>query len=449
MRFAIIGNNKHQLPFKGAKGVCPACGETVIAKCGSIKVHHWSHQSNSNCKYKENKGEWHLKWQMQFEDDWQECQIKNPNTNEINIADIKTQNGFVIEFQHSSISEEERKARENFYCEKQYGNCGMIWVVDGSRLKNDWIRFNNKHQLPTQWLNSKVPVVFDFLGLEQTEQNNSKKKKLYYILPQDKQKYFTIDRDKFIKIIQQDRIKVFFHNKMKKLKYKFKLKQLQQYNCDISKYINRIKELFNRYKEQKRDNFISLLVKEIKFLEQLNWNETYYLKEHNICDTKKFRKINNIWYVKCREDILLKIHNGQNVRYPINYLLCPNNYNKDNPIEEYYNNILNNKNNLVYKGNAYAGGECSGKTMAVFMNEEKTVLYILCREEKGTFIYDYSNSKWKMPTNNVSSHSYNLIKVIYDNGYFIHEHDFNLYQHKSFANGLVYELEECKHYEIF
>ena len=99
MRFAIIGNNKHQLPFKRAKGICPACGETVIAKCGSIKVHHWSHQSNSNCKYKENKGEWHLKWQMQFEDDWQECQIKNPNTNEINIADIKTQNGFVIEFQ--------------------------------------------------------------------------------------------------------------------------------------------------------------------------------------------------------------------------------------------------------------------------------------------------------------------------------------------------------------
>lgn len=30
MKFVIVGNNKHQKPTKGAKGVCPVCGEEAL-----------------------------------------------------------------------------------------------------------------------------------------------------------------------------------------------------------------------------------------------------------------------------------------------------------------------------------------------------------------------------------------------------------------------------------
>ena len=55
MKFAIVGNNKHQRPTKGVKGFCPVCGEEVLAKCGNIKAHYWSHLANSKCVYKGNK----------------------------------------------------------------------------------------------------------------------------------------------------------------------------------------------------------------------------------------------------------------------------------------------------------------------------------------------------------------------------------------------------------
>ena len=103
MRFAIVGDNKHQKPTKNARGICPRCGETVLAKCGNIKGHYWSHLPDSKCTYKENKGKWHTDWQNNFPDDWQEVPLKDEVTKENNIADVQTPMGFVIEFQHSHI----------------------------------------------------------------------------------------------------------------------------------------------------------------------------------------------------------------------------------------------------------------------------------------------------------------------------------------------------------
>jgi hypothetical protein len=84
----------------------------------------------------------------------------------------------VIEFQHSHLDPQERTKRERFY-----GN--MVWVVDGTRLKRDYPRFNTgKDQLrstpiqghfllafpdecfPAMWLDSSVPVIFDFRGVD-------------------------------------------------------------------------------------------------------------------------------------------------------------------------------------------------------------------------------------------------------------------------------------------
>jgi len=97
---------------------------------------------------------------------------------EKHIADVQLSNGLVIEFQRSPIDPEERTSRENYYK-------NMIWVVDGTRLKRDYPRFLKVlHNLrptnlngyflvnfpekyfPSDWLESKVPVIFDFLRME-------------------------------------------------------------------------------------------------------------------------------------------------------------------------------------------------------------------------------------------------------------------------------------------
>ena len=72
---------------------------------------------------------------------------------------MKTPAGFVIEFQHSPISLEERTSREDFYK-------NMCWVVDATRLKSDAAKFNRAPtlrnlQYPTL-LSENVPINFFF-----------------------------------------------------------------------------------------------------------------------------------------------------------------------------------------------------------------------------------------------------------------------------------------------
>ena len=105
MKYALH-KNQRIAPTKDIKdAVCPVCGELVIPKCGKIKMHHWAYKTSQNCDpWWENETEWHRK----------------------HIADIRTDKGFVIEFQHSSIKPEEKDARESFYK-------NMVWVVDASK----------------------------------------------------------------------------------------------------------------------------------------------------------------------------------------------------------------------------------------------------------------------------------------------------------------------------
>jgi len=83
----------------------------------------------------------------------------------------------------------------------------MIWVVDGTRLKRDYPRFlKGRHDLrrtdkqnhyivdvpgecfPSDWLESTVPVIFDFLGLESIEDPNDLRNNLYCLFPQQNQR---------------------------------------------------------------------------------------------------------------------------------------------------------------------------------------------------------------------------------------------------------------------
>lgn len=179
MKFALVDNQKVEAQ-KGLKGICPICQQPVIPKCGQFKMDHWAHKSIENCdKWWENETDWHRKWKNSFPEEWQEVVAFDEITGEKHIADIKTDKGMVIEFQHSHISNDERISRENFYKD-------MAWVVDGTRLKRDFSRFmesfsnrdiwqkdknsflwiiqNVMDYLPQEWINSRCPVILDFKG---------------------------------------------------------------------------------------------------------------------------------------------------------------------------------------------------------------------------------------------------------------------------------------------
>jgi hypothetical protein len=140
-------------------------------------VWHWAHRGVRVCDpWWESETEWHRTWKNEFPLGWQEF-IQTAPSGEKHVADVKTQSGTVIEFQHSFLRAEERKAREAFYRK-------MVWVVDGCRRKRDaeqllkcigpcvygrepFILYVANHQecaLLHDWNSSPAPVYFD-LGL--------------------------------------------------------------------------------------------------------------------------------------------------------------------------------------------------------------------------------------------------------------------------------------------
>lgn len=131
MRFALDDNGVKIGPsHSGQKAKCVLCKGTVIGKCGEIYVWHWQHQNDRVCDpWKEHETEWHRNWKGKFPIDWQEVIIENYY--EKHIADVKTSDGTVIEFQNSSISSDTIRVRENFYRD-------MIWVVNAITFKDNF-----------------------------------------------------------------------------------------------------------------------------------------------------------------------------------------------------------------------------------------------------------------------------------------------------------------------
>lgn len=133
MKFALV-NGERQEALPNASATCPTCGNPMTPKCGEIKLWHWAHKGVRRCDpWWENETEWHRAWKNQFPADWQEIVLR-ANDGERHIADVKTHDGWVIEFQHSNIRADERRSREAFYQ-------GLIWVVDGIRRKRDPAQF--------------------------------------------------------------------------------------------------------------------------------------------------------------------------------------------------------------------------------------------------------------------------------------------------------------------
>jgi len=174
MRFALV-NGERQEAQPGLSGECPGCGNPVHARCGEKNIWHWSHKSKHVCDpWWENKTEWHRAWQNQFPDEWQEF-VCRADDGERHIADVKTDRGWVIEFQRSPLDPNERRSRDAFYQK-------LAWVVDGTKRKNDTKRsieaFNkgkliggpqpivrlrsDECVLFRDWAGSNAPVFFDY-----------------------------------------------------------------------------------------------------------------------------------------------------------------------------------------------------------------------------------------------------------------------------------------------
>ena len=174
MKLAVVDGQRADAQ-PGLSGECPVCGATTIAKCGEKNIWHWAHKSKRKCDHWwENETEWHRNWKNRFPVEWQEV-VRSADDGEKHIADVSTDQGWVIEFQHSFINPDERRSREAFYK-------NMVWVVDGLRRKNgrkqftdavrdkrsvfkDWFVVTLRQydcRILEEWSNSRVPVFFDF-----------------------------------------------------------------------------------------------------------------------------------------------------------------------------------------------------------------------------------------------------------------------------------------------
>ncbi len=174
VKFATIHGQRMEAE-PGLSGDCPACGGPVVAKCGDIKIWHWAHRGRRVCDpWWENETEWHRAWKGLFPVDWQEV-VHRADSGERHIADVKTGRGWVLEFQHSYLKTDERRARESFYPK-------LMWVVDGTRRKRDGAQLLNAWNdgvsvsdsvrrvnsdgsaLLREWGGGTAPVFFDLGG---------------------------------------------------------------------------------------------------------------------------------------------------------------------------------------------------------------------------------------------------------------------------------------------
>jgi competence protein CoiA len=150
MKYANVDGEKSEAFPKG-RGKCILCEKDVMAKCGNVKVHHWSHINLKHCdNWWENETDWHRKWKSHFPIEWQEVVHIDLNTGEKHIADVKSSTGLIFEFQNSPITLDELSSREKFYKK-------MIWVVNGEKFANN---FHILGKLPNQNLEEFKDIAF-------------------------------------------------------------------------------------------------------------------------------------------------------------------------------------------------------------------------------------------------------------------------------------------------
>ncbi len=148
MKFSII-NGQRVSAFPKGKGACPFCGNSVVAKCGNRNIWHWAHSVKQACdSWWENETQWHRDWKGYWHERFQEIVHFDIHTGEKHIADVKNQNGFVLEFQNSPMNDDELSSREHFYGD-------MAWVVNATNFASN-IEFGAK--LPNPELSESLDM---------------------------------------------------------------------------------------------------------------------------------------------------------------------------------------------------------------------------------------------------------------------------------------------------
>lgn len=112
---------------RGARGSCPSCCETVIAKAGQIIAPHWAHRPETPCIFADHGGEtpWHAGWKLRCTDLARVEVIRGNHR-----ADVVNRAGWAIEFQHSGIDPADVTARERHW---RRG----VWVLDSTHLDDE------------------------------------------------------------------------------------------------------------------------------------------------------------------------------------------------------------------------------------------------------------------------------------------------------------------------
>ena len=218
MKYALVDGYKTE-PQPNLRGICIYCQNETVSKCGPVRVKHWAHKSKILCdSWWENETEWHRAWKNCFPEEWQEHIHHDDQSGKKHIADVRTAHGLIIEFQHSHLDPQERSAREQFYK-------NMVWVVDGTRLKSDYKRFlkgiAKRHQLkaegffllpfpdecfPNAWVQSTVPILFDFRGATPANPTDMMSEPLWCLLPgraEGRAVIAGVSRDQFIQIASE------------------------------------------------------------------------------------------------------------------------------------------------------------------------------------------------------------------------------------------------------
>ena len=141
--------------------------ELVLGR--GLRVPYFRHKRRGQCTCSDGETEWHREWKSHFERI--ECDMGiDPVTGERNRADAVVGHDFVIEFQHSHISDEEQKNRERFYS----GKGGMVWIVDANKKRllkrldetNQTCGFASIKEQPFNGMYSKVHFPYEVFPKE-------------------------------------------------------------------------------------------------------------------------------------------------------------------------------------------------------------------------------------------------------------------------------------------
>jgi competence protein CoiA len=117
-------SNAQILATPGDRAVCPGCLGRVIAKCGEVNAWHWAHEAGADCDpWSEGESSWHLAWKAKASP--LRCEVVIDRHR----ADIVNRSGTVIELQHSPLTSDQVREREEFYGD-------MIWLVDAHEFED-------------------------------------------------------------------------------------------------------------------------------------------------------------------------------------------------------------------------------------------------------------------------------------------------------------------------